>query len=473
MGAPFILVVDQAGERRGRLVEWLEFMGSYRVAVAEPCAWCDQVPEAAELAIALLAWEGGDSARLLAEIAGLRRQAPHASVILVGAEPDAATWEHPIQAHIPFPARYDEVVAALYRAEAWHRAWQQGGGRHPELARVLVGNTAAMHQVRRLIEQVAEAEANVLILGESGTGKEVVARCLHRLSSRRERAFVPVNCGAIPGDLLESELFGHEKGAFTGAISTRQGRFELAAGGTLFLDEIGDMPLPMQVKLLRVIQERVFERVGSSKTLSADVRLVAATHRNLEDNIREGGFREDLYYRLNVFPIELPPLRERQADIPLLIHEFIMRLERSGRGAVRLTPGAVASLAQYPWPGNVRELANLMERLAIMFPGGLVDVRDLPAKYQVEGARAIEVVLPPVPPMEAQPLPAVAPVAAGEALPAAGLDLKEHLAQLELRYIQQALDEAEGVVAHAAERLGMRRTTLVEKMKKYGIQREE
>jgi sigma-54 specific flagellar transcriptional regulator A len=261
---------------------------------------------------------------------------------------------------------------------------------------------------------------------------------------------------------LESELFGHEKGAFTGAISSRRGRFEMAEGGTLFLDEIGDMPLAMQVKLLRVLQERTFERVGSNRNLVADVRIIAATHANLEDAIASGRFREDLYYRLNVFPIEMPPLRERTEDLPLLIGELISRIESEKRGSIRLTPEAVRALAGYPWPGNVRELANLVERLGILYPYGVVDVQDLPEKYRAEqtlegqiedGAIGLYGVVSP------------------QRLPREGLDLKEHLNQLEYLLIQQALEEAEGVVAHAAKRLRMGRTTLVEKMRKYGMKR--
>jgi sigma-54 specific flagellar transcriptional regulator A len=324
-----------------------------------------------------------------------------------------------------------------------------------------------------LIEQVADTDANVLILGQSGTGKEVVARNLHYYSSRRDKPFVPVNCGAIPPDLLESELFGHEKGAFTGAISARQGRFELAEGGTLFLDEIGDMPLAMQVKLLRVLQERVFERVGSNKSIKADVRIVAATHRNLEEEIKEGRFREDLYYRLNVFPIEMPSLSERSEDIALLIKELVTRMEHEQRGSVRLTPTAIAALSQYPWPGNVRELSNLMERLIIMYPYGVVDVRDLPEKFRGhhyagsddDTAEALATSVATV--ADSSDLDAAV------RLPSQGIDLKEHLSQLEYSLIKQALEEADGVVAHAAKRLAMRRTTLVEKMRKYGLQRQE
>ncbi|MEE4277802.1 MAG: sigma 54-interacting transcriptional regulator [Halieaceae bacterium] len=254
------------------------------------------------------------------------------------------------------------------------------------LASDLVGSSTAMEGVRRLIAQVAPAEASVLILGESGTGKEVVARGIHRLSARSRGPFVPVNCGAIPGELLESELFGHEKGAFTGAISARQGRFELAAGGTLFLDEIGDMPLPMQVKLLRVLQERSFERVGSNRTLDCDVRVIAATHQDLERRVDAGEFRMDLFFRLNVFPIEMPPLRGHAEDVPALVRRFAAMLEREERGSVRLADDAMASLMRYAWPGNVRELSNLVERLAILHPDEEVRFGDLPERFRLTEA---------------------------------------------------------------------------------------
>lgn len=465
MAGKAVWLIEPDAARRAQLRLLLEFLGQGPVVEAEAGQW--RKAEPAQVRMVLL----GYTPQAQAEITALHEWSLTLPVVVSAAPAEFAA---DVQGRIDFPLAYEQLFTELYRADAWRRAALSGAApRVPELARALVGNTAAIHQVRRLIEQVAETDANVLILGESGTGKEVVARSLHMLSQRRERAFVPVNCGAIPGDLLESELFGHEKGAFTGAINTRQGRFELAEGGTLFLDEIGDMPLPMQVKLLRVIQERTFERVGSNRSIAADVRLVAATHRNLDSNIQDGRFREDLYYRLNVFPIELPPLRERRDDIPLLINEFIIRLEKMGRGAVRLTPGAMGSLRDYPWPGNVRELANLMERLVIMFPNGLVDVRDLPPKFQMEGAQPIEVALPEpvVTPVAAVTTTGVASAAAR--LPADGIDLKDYLAELELSFINQALDEADGVVARAAERLGMRRTTLVEKMKKYGMQRGE
>lgn len=309
----------------------------------------------------------------------------------------------------------------------------------------------------------------MLITGESGTGKEVVARNLHYHSPRRQRPFVPVNCGAIPPELLESELFGHEKGSFTGAISSRAGRFEMAEGGTLFLDEIGDMPLPMQVKILRVLQERTFERVGSNKTQQADIRIIAATHKNLEQMISEGTFREDLYYRLNVFPIEMPAMRERIEDIPLLLNELISRLENEGRGSIRFNSAAILSLCQHDWAGNVRELANLVERMAIMYPYGVVGPSELPAKFRhvPEGETAEQE-------SESQAhfaIPGIVTTDARPMLPPEGLDLKDYIASMEQHLIQQALDESSGVVARAAERLQIRRTTLVEKMRKYELSR--
>jgi sigma-54 dependent transcriptional regulator, flagellar regulatory protein len=340
--------------------------------------------------------------------------------------------------------------------------------------RGLAGRSAAIQKTRDLIDQVAKSDATVLILGESGTGKEVIAQALHRASLRKDKPFVPVNCGAIPGELLESELFGHEKGAFTGALTARQGRFELAEGGTLFLDEIGDMPMPMQVKLLRVLQERTFERVGSNKTIQCDVRILAATHRNLEREIEEKRFREDLFYRLNVFPIEVPSLRERAEDIPYLVQDLVARLETAGRGSVRLTREALAVLMQHPWPGNVRELANLIERLAIIYPDGLVDASDLPEKFQHYDAN-IPVAMSWSETMaddledEGEISPGFVAALAQPGmvqLPEQGIDLKEYLTELENQLIKQALDECNGVVAHAAKRLNMRRTTLVEKLRK-------
>ncbi len=320
------------------------------------------------------------------------------------------------------------------------------------------GQSPAIRAVHRLVEQVAPYDTNVLILGESGTGKEMVARHIHERSSRAVGAFVPVNCGAIPGELLESELFGHEKGAFTGAINTRQGRFEIADGGTLFLDEIGDMAPQMQVKLLRVLQERTFERVGSSQTRVANVRIIAATHRNLESAIEAGQFREDLYYRLAVFPVQMPALRERLGDLPDLVAHLLNRIERMTGVRVHLSNRTLAALGQYQWPGNVRELANLLERLVILHAGQIVDVDDLPEKYRPAGLELVRA-------SDAHR----AVEGSVSALPSDGFDLKDHLVRLEQSYIREALARADGTIAGAARLLGMQRTTLVEKLRKYRL----
>lgn len=335
--------------------------------------------------------------------------------------------------------------------------------REKQLRSKMVGNSQIMEAVRKLIQQVANSEASVLILGESGTGKEVAARNLHDLSGRKNKPFVPINCGAIPAELLESELFGHEKGAFTGALTARKGRFELAEGGTIFLDEIGDMPMPMQVKLLRVLQERTFEKVGSSSPISANVRIIAATHRKLADEVKENRFREDLFYRLNVFPIDMPPLRQRVEDIPQLVSVLVNRLEKENRGSVRLSPNALKSLMHCQWAGNVRELANLIERLCILYPYGVVDVRELPAEYQNEQVESSFA----EPEMTQTPLDVSS--AMDNEIPEEGIDLKSHIQNLEINYIEKALEDENWVVARAAKRLKMQRTTLVEKMRKYSL----
>ena len=363
---------------------------------------------------------------------------------------------------------------------------------------MLSGSSLAIRRITTLIRQVAAHDSTVLLLGESGTGKEVAARTIHESSPRRNRPFVAVNCGAIPAELLESELFGHEKGSFTGAITARKGRFEIAEGGTLFLDEIGDMSVAMQVKLLRVLQERVFERVGNHVPVSCNVRIIAATHRNLEEAISRGSFREDLFHRLNVFPIDMPPLRERIEDLPVLIREFVAHNAAEGRGRVQLAPGTLAALARHSWTGNVRELANLIERLSIVCAGRIVEIQDLPPRYQPGDLAACEIAVADTDSLaalaaaddaivvndaaladacrgnEAAAQPVAGAATATEPtpdvqLPAAGLDLRAYLTAIERRLIEQALVSANGTVAHAARLLNLRRTTLVEKLRKLGI----
>lgn len=363
---------------------------------------------------------------------------------------------------VPWPTDVATLSSALARLQAVSRKQavaSAGGEAGPSLADVapdLIGVDETMDSVRQRMAKVASMATTVLVTGESGTGKEIVARGIHAASRRSSGPFVPVNCGAIPTELLESELFGHEKGAFTGAVARKLGRFELATGGTLFLDEVGELPLQMQVKLLRVLQDRTFERVGGTVTQHVDIRLVAATHQSLENKIEEGAFREDLFYRLNVFPILLPPLRARAGDIRLLANHFAGR--HAGK-SVLFTEQALDCLDAYSWPGNVRELANLVERVAIETGGGWVDVGDLPRRIRGDAS------------VSSFAASKEAETDESFRLPVNGLDLKDYLASLEQSLIRQALEDTGEVVARAADKLHIRRTTLVEKMRKYGMQR--
>ena len=309
----------------------------------------------------------------------------------------------------------------------------------------IIGKSESLGRTLSIVEKVADTESTVLITGESGTGKELVAQALHYNSRRASRPLVTVNCGAIPEELLESELFGHVKGAFTNAMSHRDGRFTIAHGGTLFLDEIGDMSPKLQVKLLRVLQERSFEPVGSSKTVKVDVRVIAATHQDLPKLIETGQFREDLFYRLNVLPIEVPSLRERIEDLPLLVHHFLdlARQERGSR-VQGVSDEAMLQLMEYHWPGNVRELENLTERMTILVGEGEIELDDLPSQVLVQ-----------------QELDSDVP-----RVPSTGLDFNQAVAQFETGLISQALDHTHWNKNRAAGLLGLNRTTLIEKIKK-------
>lgn len=352
---------------------------------------------------------------------------------------------------LDYPVRLDALDRVLEEIQSASRPSRRKS-RHSDGDR-FIGVSKDVNQVRRLVDQVAPSTATVLINGESGTGKEVIARQIHELSGRTG-PFVAVNCGAIPEHLLESELFGHEKGAFTGAVSARPGRFEMAQGGTFFLDEIGDMPPVMQVKLLRVLEERVIERVGGNECIAVDVRMIAATHRDLPARIDDGKFREDLYYRLSVFPIEISPLRERPEDIAPLVNEFIRRLGSEQSPSLNLSDEAMQVLEAYAWPGNVRELANLIERLVVLRPNGIVTAADLP--WPLADRRELDT-------------PQV--LSSSVALPDGGVDLREYLASIERDMIEKALADSGGVVQRAAELLGIGRTTLVEKIRRYEISR--
>ncbi|MBT3698025.1 MAG: sigma-54-dependent Fis family transcriptional regulator [Methylococcales bacterium] len=331
---------------------------------------------------------------------------------------------------------------------------------------IMIGDDSALDHVRQLIAQVSETDATVLLFGETGTGKELAARGLHYLSNRSDEDFVPINCGAIPRDLLESELFGHEKGAFSGAVSRRRGRFEMAQNGTLFLDEIAEMPMDMQVKILRVLQEQVIYRVGGEKPIEVNVRIVAATNRCLETAVSKGEFREDLFYRLNVFPIVLPPLRERGTDIIFLFEYFAQIHTVENSPPIYLTSEAQQELMRRQWPGNIRELSNLVERLSICFPGQAINPIHLPQLSPLQQAK------------ESEPTTQFATQSSSLAQPT-GIDLNEQLAlademnlqerlrDIEKEYIAQALKRSEGNITHAAKLLGLGRTTLIEKIKKH------
>jgi len=485
-GQKVILVVDNDAARRSQIETVLAFVGEHFHVFAEDeiVKYLVDVPNILTVIIC------GDISEHLQAIVKSHPACPFIHHDLID-KAQVAGYSN-IIGELATPLNYAQLTEVIHHSHQYHNNLpnKRSGNCPNVLFRSLVGTSEPMQQVRFLIEQVAATAANVLILGESGTGKEVVARNIHNLSDRTQGPFVPVNCGAIPPDLLESELFGHEKGAFTGAISTRKGRFEMAEGGTLFLDEIGDMPQPMQVKLLRVLQERTFERVGGTKSIKANVRIVAATHQHLEEMIKTNQFREDLYYRLNVFPIETPALRERKEDIPLLINELISRFTAEQGHSVRFTEKAIESLKEHEWSGNVRELSNLIERMIIMYGEQVVNVGQLPVKY-----RHIEVDdYQPDYPEELQERDAINELFAefdypdeeetveetasepeqtngAAVLPSEGFNLKDYLAELEVSLVTQSLDINDWVVARAAETLGMRRTTLVEKMRKYSLQK--
>jgi len=314
----------------------------------------------------------------------------------------------------------------------------------------LLGNHEKMLEIFKLIETVADSDSTVLVYGESGTGKELVAKAIHYNSNRQDRPLIPVNCGAIPEDLLESELFGHEKGSFTGAIATRKGRFELASGGTIFLDEIGEMSPALQVKILRVLQEQEFERIGGSKSIRVNVRVIAATNKNLEEQVSNKTFREDLFYRLNVIPIDIPPLRERTSDVPLLAYHFLEKFNKEKkRNIEEFSPECMKILMNYHWPGNVREVENLMERLVILKGKGTIVPEDLPEKLLAARQGSL------VPKIE---------------IPEAGICFKSLVSEFEKKLIIQALDKSNWIKNKAAKLLNLNRTTLVEKIKKIDIQ---
>lgn len=323
--------------------------------------------------------------------------------------------------------------------------------KEPGDSKIVFGNSRSMHKVIQLVDRVADSDSTVLINGETGTGKGLVAKSIHSKSYRKKKPFVSINCGAIPENLLESELFGHVKGAFTGATNAKAGKFEVANNGTIFLDEIGDMSPDLQVKLLKVLEEKEFEPVGGCRSIKVDVRIIAATHRDLEEEVQKGNFREDLFYRLYVIPIHLPSLKERQADIPLLINYFIDKLNKEKNTDVTgLSDASMNLLMHYGWPGNVRELSNLLERLVVLKGEGIIDIDDLPRKMKNDQHAA-------------------AHMTGSQVILSEGICLNTAVSEFEKNLIYQSLEKTDWVKNKAAKLLQVKRTTLVEKIKRYEL----
>lgn len=452
-----ILIVDDEASLRTALFRALDRKG-YQVVTAATIKEAETFSTAekpVDVALVDLRLPDGDG---LAFMSHLKQKSPDAQVIILTGHGSVETAVEATRMgafhFVMKPCNLDEILTLVDRALSQTKLQKE----NIQLKSVLhkkyqfdniVGQSDEITEVLEVIEKVAESESTVLIMGESGTGKELIAKAIHFNSSRMNKPFVPINCGAIPAELLESELFGHIKGSFTGAIANRMGRFEMADGGTLFLDEIGDMNPNLQVKLLRVLQERCFEPVGSAKTIATNVRVVAATNVELEQAVADGRFREDLFYRLNVIPVKVPALRERKSDIPLLIHHFMESFNRSRQRSLRgIAPDALQLLTHYPWPGNIRELENLIERLTILKGDGVVEISDLPDRYRKASIQADS---------------------ADMDIPDNGLDFNSAVDAYENALILKALEKTGWNRNQAASLLRLNRTTLVEKIKKKGL----
>lgn len=455
-----ILIIDDDSSLRTALFRLLT-RKSYQVITAQTKAEAIQFANGNQnfdLALVDLQLPDGNGLELLAHIKKTNPQCQF--IVLTG----FATIESAIEAtkqgafhFLTKPFNIEELVGLVDKAFEHHQLAQENKILKSQLKQKyqfdnIVGSSDAITNVLEMIEKVSTSDSTILVKGESGTGKELVAKAVHYNSNRANKRLIPVNCGAIPAELLESELFGHVKGAFTGAIANRIGRFELAHEGTIFLDEIGEMSPTLQVKLLRVIQERQFEPVGSAKTVEVDVRIIAATNIDLEKAVEEGRFREDLFYRLNVIPIQIPPLRERHGDIALLLHHFIQHFNQAkGKNITGIIPEAMDLLYSYNWPGNVRELENLVERIAILKGQGMIAPHDLPEKYQqrryVQNSQDLEI-------------------------PDTGIDFNSAVDAYENALIIRALERTNWNRNQAAQLLKLNRTTLVEKIKKKGLAQE-
>jgi DNA-binding NtrC family response regulator len=460
-----ILIVDDESSLRTALFRALDRQGFQAITAstkkeAEALAAAEQP---IDLAIVDLRLPDGDGIELMERIKCMH---PAAQVMILtghGSIEEAVRATQRGAFHfVTKPFNLEELLSLATRALSHKSLQQENMTLRNALHRKyrfdnIVGQSDEIRRVLEMVERVADSDSTVMVTGESGTGKELVAKAIHYNSPRSTKPFVPINCGAIPGELLESELFGHVKGAFTGAIANRPGRFEIASGGTIFLDEIGELSLNLQVKLLRVLQERRFDPVGSARTLESDARVIAATNLNLEKAVARGQFREDLYYRLNVIPIAIPSLKQRRGDIPLLLHHFIQRFNQSkGRSLLGVAPDAMQALSAYAWPGNIRELENLVERMAILKGSGMIELGDLPEHCRAQAAGAIL-------------------GRAGEAveIPECGMDFNSAVDAYENALILQALEKTGWNRNQAASLLKLNRTTLVEKIKKKGLRPPE
>lgn len=457
MAGEKILVVDDEAINREFLSEMLSMEGYEVITSADGIEALDNIKETNfDLVLTDLMMPKLDGIALLSQIKELSPQT--LGIVFTG----FVSIESAVKAmkagafdYITKPLQLEEVKIAIKKAFEFQRLQRENLSLRRQLKKKyffenMIGDSEGIQEVFHLIETVADSDSNILILGESGTGKELVARAIHYNSQRQNSPLIPVNCGAIPESLLESELFGHEKGAFTGAIAARVGRFELAKGGTIFLDEIAEMSPALQVKLLRVLQEHEFERVGGTKTIKINVRIIAATNQDLDEAVAKRTFREDLYYRLNVIPIKLPPLRERKSDVPLLFAHFLEHFNLEKKKKLEgIAPEAMNILINYRWPGNVRELENLVERLVILQGKGVVNPVDLPEKFRGGGTNN-------------QDTPKIM-------IPDEGISFREITEQFERDLILQALNRTKWVKNKAAKLLGLNRTTLVEKIKKIGL----
>jgi DNA-binding NtrC family response regulator len=462
MRSPRVLILDDESTLRTALFRVLDRKGLSVITahkIEEARALC-QTESGLDLAIVDLSLPDGDGLEFMSHLKSVN---PATEVIILTGHGSIETAVKATQKgafhFVTKPFNLEELLSVIEKALTHKKLQQENHQLRTELHKKyhfeqIIGQSEAIKNVLGLVEKVADTDSTVLVTGESGTGKELIARAIHYNSSRTQHPFVAINCGAIPSELLESELFGHIKGAFTGAVSNRVGRFEMADGGTIFLDEIGDLEPSLQVKLLRALQERRFEPVGSTKTVQVNVRVIAATNINLEEAVEKGNFREDLYYRLNVIPITVPALSDRKSDIPILLAHFLETFRRSkGHKISGFSADSMESLVAYPWPGNIRELENLVERLAILKGHGEIQVVDLPVKYRGTSAANREI--------------------GSVDIPEAGLDFNSAVDAYENALILRALEKTGWNRNQAALLLKLNRTTLVEKIKKKGLRPPE